>query len=94
MELSLSQQLAVAGLVVGCLLLAAKTVKGRGWTGLTRLTGSSSLRSLERLDRYVLTPQHQLHLVRIEDRLLVIATHPQGVEVVESRSQSACGGRS
>jgi len=30
-------------------------------------------------DRLVLTPQHSLHLVRVGDRTVLLATHPQGV---------------
>jgi flagellar biogenesis protein FliO len=36
------------------------------------------VKSIESLERLALTPQHSLHLVRIEGRELVVATHPQG----------------
>ncbi len=35
-------------------------------------------RPLERMDRLALTPQHMLHLVRVQGREWVVATHPQG----------------
>lgn len=35
-------------------------------------------RSLESIERIALTPQHSLHLVRIQGREVVVATHPQG----------------
>ncbi len=36
---------------------------------------SKSLQSLERL---ALSPQHSLHIVQVDGRRLVLATHPQG----------------
>lgn len=35
-------------------------------------------RSLESIERLALTPQHCLHLVRIGEREVLIATHPHG----------------
>jgi hypothetical protein len=35
-------------------------------------------KSLESIERIALTPQHSLHLVRIQGREVVVATHPQG----------------
>jgi flagellar biogenesis protein FliO len=35
-------------------------------------------KSLESIERLPLTPQHTLHLVKIQGRELVVATHPQG----------------
>jgi hypothetical protein len=34
------------------------------------------------VERLALTPQHTLHVVRINGRELVVATHPQGCSVV------------
>jgi flagellar biogenesis protein FliO len=53
---------------------------------LLRRGGIASLRggwrqqpkSLESIERLALTPQHALHLVKIQGRELVVATHPQG----------------
>lgn len=39
-------------------------------------------RSLQLLERVVLTPQHSLHLVRADGREWLLATHPQGCTVV------------
>lgn len=50
-------------------------------------------RSLETVERLALTPQHVLHLVRVQGREVVLATHPQGCTVLgdSGRSGSATG---
>jgi hypothetical protein len=42
-----------------------------------------SARSLETIERLALTPQHTLHLVRLQGRAVVVATHPHGCTVLE-----------
>jgi flagellar biogenesis protein FliO len=39
-------------------------------------------RALETVERLALTPQHTLHLVSIQGRRVVMATHPQGCSVL------------
>ena len=39
-------------------------------------------RTLESVERLSLTPQHALHLVRMRGREMVIATHPQGCQIL------------
>lgn len=46
----------------------------------------ASTRSLETVERLALTPQHMLHLVRVQDRELVVATHPHGCTLVDGRT--------
>jgi len=47
--------------------------------GLASLRGwRQQSKSLESIERLALTPQHALHLVKIQGRELVVATHPQG----------------
>jgi hypothetical protein len=41
-------------------------------------------RAFELVERCALTPQHALHLIRIQGREIVIATHPQGCTVLEN----------
>ena len=43
-------------------------------------------RSLEAVERLALTPQHALHLVRVQGREMVVATHPQGCTLLSERS--------
>lgn len=50
---------------------------GHPWFGFrNRRTDQGSMLVADRL---VLTPQHVLHLVRIGERTLLVATHPHGV---------------
>src|SRR5215471_9328885 len=49
-----------------------------------------SSRSLEQLERLALTPQHTLHLVRIDGREVVLATHGSGCTLL--RELEACPG--
>jgi hypothetical protein len=46
-------------------------------------------RSLIELERLALTPQHSLHIVRINGREVVVATHPQGCTVVTMVTEHA-----
>jgi hypothetical protein len=40
--------------------------------------------AMERVGRLALTPQHTLHLVRVQGRDMIVATHPQGCSVVQA----------
>jgi hypothetical protein len=40
-----------------------------------------------------LTPQHTLHIVRVNGREILIATHPQGCSVVTTVTEQAMGAR-
>lgn len=40
-------------------------------------------RRLESMERLMLAPNHLLHLVRVDDRILLIAQSPGGLAVVE-----------
>jgi flagellar biogenesis protein FliO len=42
----------------------------------------ANARSLEAIERLALTPQHMLHVVRVQGREVVVATHPQGCTVL------------
>lgn len=50
---------------------------------------NSRARSLDASERLVLTPQHALHLVRVGDRELLVATHPQGCSVLTPPAQGS-----
>jgi flagellar biogenesis protein FliO len=43
---------------------------------------AGSARSLQSIERLALTPQHMLHLVRVQGREVVVATHPRGCTVL------------
>jgi len=52
--------------------LASFSAMGRGLRGVGRV------KRLESIERLTLTASHSLHLVRIGEREVVVATHPQG----------------
>jgi hypothetical protein len=58
--------------------LAAKTLSGE--------------RPLERVERLALTPQHTLHVLRLHDREILVATHPQGCTLLDSPPAPAARG--
>lgn len=63
----------VLGLLVGSLWL----LRRKGFASVKLGFGASHSRRLELVERMALTPQHSLHLVRVEDRLLLIGLSPQ-----------------
>ena len=54
----------------------------------TKRAGTSSMVVVERL---ALTPQHTLHIVRINGREVLVATHPQGCSGVTPAAEQARG---
>jgi flagellar biogenesis protein FliO len=43
-------------------------------------------RAIESVERLALTPQHALHLIRVQGREIVVATHPQGCTLLSNAS--------
>lgn len=62
-------------------LLGAAVWKLRGGPFSLARTHSAGPR-LASVGRIALTPQHAVHLVRIDGRELVVATHPQGCSLL------------
>ncbi len=58
--------------------LRRKGVAVRG----TPLLGRKQAHSIEHLDRMRLTPQHSIHLLRVEGRKILVAVHPQGITLL------------
>jgi flagellar biogenesis protein FliO len=78
-------QQATAVLLVLVLLgatLYALRGKGLAMMMSRRVTGAGH-RQLEAIDRLPLTPNHSLHLVRVEDRTVLIAVSPGGCSIVD-----------
>jgi hypothetical protein len=50
-------------------------------------------RSMVAVERLQLTPQHALHMVRINGREVLVATHPQGCSVVTTVAEKAMGAK-
>jgi flagellar biogenesis protein FliO len=46
-------------------------------------------RALESVERLALTPQHALHLIRVQGREIVVATHPHGCTLLGDASKGA-----
>jgi flagellar biogenesis protein FliO len=72
-------------LLVFALLGAALWKLRRGGAAVFRIPwnrASKKDRSIEQVEKLVLTPQHTLHLIRVEGREMVVATHPQGCTVI------------
>ena len=72
--------------VAGVLLLLGGTLwwlRRRGFAGLA-LGKKSSVRRLECLERLPLGPQHTLHLVRLGETALLLATSSAGCALVQS----------
>jgi hypothetical protein len=70
--------------VFGLLGTVLWTMRRGTVTGLrTALTGRLARpKSIQTVERTALTPQHSLHLVRINGRELLVATHPHGCAVL------------
>jgi hypothetical protein len=86
--MELSQQLAAVGIVLGFLAVCLVLAQRRGLVRFNLPVRSRALREMELIDRLALTPQHGLHGVRSGDRFLLIATHPRGVDLIETRGCS------
>ena len=78
------QQFLIVLAVLGLLCGALWALKQKGWarTGFVRRNAGHPY--LEVIDRLPLTPQHSLHLVRLEDRTLLIGLSPSGCNLLES----------
>ena len=78
-----------AVMLVFALLGAAVWTLRRG--GRLRIPGgmrpAGRGRALQSVERLALTPQHSLHLVKIGEREVVVATYPQGCALLTERSQ-------
>jgi|ERR1051325_4820961 flagellar biosynthetic protein FliO len=77
------RQMAAAGAVLGLLGATLWWLRRKGIAGVmpARRTGGRKLESLERL---ALGPQHTLHLVRLGETALLLASSPSGCTLLES----------
>jgi flagellar biogenesis protein FliO len=78
------QMLAVLA-VMGLMIALLQWLRRRGVAHLrTGLGRHRSGRRLELLERLPLTPQHSLHVVRMDGRSLLIGVSPSGCALLES----------
>jgi flagellar biogenesis protein FliO len=64
-------------LVFTLLAAALWVLRKKGWTGQRRTKAAAG--AIELRGRLVLTARHSVHLVRVGDRNLILALHPDGV---------------
>jgi flagellar biosynthetic protein FliO len=77
------QQMAAVALVLLLLGVTLWVVRRRGFTGVA-LGRRAPARRLECLERMPLGPQHTLHLVRVGDTELLLASSPSGCFLLEN----------
>lgn len=82
------QSLAIV-FVFGLLWTALWFVRKKGWTGMMRRTRTMP-GLLESRGKLVLSPRHSVHLIRIGDRNLILALHPDGVTFLGDVSPANC----
>jgi len=84
------RQMAAVGVVMAVfaavlwLLRRGGLAQARGWTAALLRARGPAPRTLERLERLPLSAQHTLHLVRLGERALLLASTPAGCTLVES----------
>jgi len=78
------QSLAIA-LVLGLLWMALWFLRKKGWSALRHSKPGQGL--LESRGKLALSARHSIHLVRIGDRSLILALHPDGITFL---SDAAC----
>jgi len=77
------QQAAAVLLVLILLATAIYALRAKGVVMPRRSSDGTSRRQLESIDRLALTPNHSLHLVRVEGRTVLVAVSPGGCTIVD-----------
>jgi hypothetical protein len=54
------------------------------WRRALNTKGLARQRALETIERLPLTPQHTLYVLRLRDREMLVATHPQGCTLLNT----------
>ena len=68
--------------LLGVVLWALRRGGRIDFSGLAKKRVLGNTRAMVAIERLPLTPQHTLHMVRVNGREILIATHPQGCSVV------------
>lgn len=86
----------VLGLLIGSLWLLRRKGFASGGLRLAR-AGAGAGRHMEVVERMPLTPHHSLHLVRVDERLILIGVSPTGCASLDAfpaaLKGAAAGGR-
>ena len=64
--------------LLGAALWALRKGRNISFRGLSWKRGEGRVKSIAPVERVVLTPQHMLHVVRINGREIVVVTYPTG----------------
>ena len=68
--------------LLGALLWTLRRSGRISFQGLARKRVQGNTKSMVAVERLALTPQHTLHMIRINGREVLVATHPQGCSIV------------
>jgi flagellar biogenesis protein FliO len=89
-HMGFAPQVCVAILIIGLAIAARFWIERARRGSLPILGGQRKARSFEVIDRVVLSPQHTLHLVRLQDHALVVAVHAGGCSMLEAVRWPGC----
>jgi flagellar biogenesis protein FliO len=79
------QQTLVVVFVLGLLGVTVWWLRSQGIARFSgRGLGRGGVRRMQAIERMALTPQHSLHLVKVGNRVLLIAVSPGGCSVLDS----------
>jgi flagellar biogenesis protein FliO len=81
--MELMRQLAAAALVCGLLGVLLWRLRRGGFRGVLASAGSRG-RRIQSMERLALGAQHSLHLVRIGEQALLLASFPSGCALIAS----------
>ena len=83
------QQILAVALVLGLLFAVLYLLRRQGTAtfGGLRRTRGTVLRRLEVIERMPLTAQHSLHLVRFDDRTILLALYPGGCNLLTAAGE-------
>ena len=70
--------------VLGVLAVALWRLRKKGLAGFFRPVARRASRRLESMERLALSPHHSLHLVRLDDRAILVAQSPSGLMLLEN----------
>lgn len=84
------QQMAATGAVLALLTVTLWWLRRKGFAGMMPGRRAATHR-LEHLERLALGPQHTLHLIRLGDTALLLASTPAGCTLVQTIPQFDSG---
>jgi flagellar biogenesis protein FliO len=75
--------------LLGAMLWVLRRSGKLSFRGLAKARALGNTRSMIAVERLALTPQHTLHIVRINGSEVLLATYPQGCSVVTTTTDQA-----